>query len=273
MFSYPKICAARLFMHAVLAIVACAPALAQTRVLTNAHAHNDYVHTHPFYDAYAQGFSSMEADIFLVDGQLLVAHNREDVSPEKTLQALYLDPLHRKFEQNHGHIYPAPVQFYLLVEIKDNPALTYPVLKQVLAHYSDMIAQYSGDRLSRPGAVRVVITGHRNIKAILADSPRLASADGGPADMNKGLSPAVIPWVSSDWKKSFTWDGVGTIPETDRQTMVNLVRQCHEKGYLIRFWGTPDTPAVWQAELDAGVDWINTDHLAEAAAFLNARAK
>ena len=46
-----------------------------------------------FADALDQGFCSVEADIYLVDGALLVAHNRRDVKPERTLEALYLDPL------------------------------------------------------------------------------------------------------------------------------------------------------------------------------------
>ena len=61
--------------------------------LIHAHAHNDYEHTHPLFDALDHGFASVEADIHLVDGQLLVAHSRSEVNPERTLQALYLDPL------------------------------------------------------------------------------------------------------------------------------------------------------------------------------------
>ena len=63
------------------------------RPLTNVHAHNDYEHKHPLFDALACGFCSVEADINLVDGQLLVAHSRAAVKPGRTLQSLYLDPL------------------------------------------------------------------------------------------------------------------------------------------------------------------------------------
>ena len=45
------------------------------KLLTNAHAHNDYEHTHPLADALEQGFCSIEADIHLVNGKLLVAHD------------------------------------------------------------------------------------------------------------------------------------------------------------------------------------------------------
>src|SRR5258708_21594779 len=70
--------------------------------LLHAHAHNDYEHSRPLFDALERGFCSVEADIYLVDGQLLVAHDRKDVSPARTLQALYLDPLRERGRKNGG---------------------------------------------------------------------------------------------------------------------------------------------------------------------------
>ncbi len=61
-------------------------------LITGAHAHNDYVHTHPLFDALTNGFCSVEADIYLTNGQLLVAHTLEKTQPGRTLQSLYLDP-------------------------------------------------------------------------------------------------------------------------------------------------------------------------------------
>ena len=56
--------------------------------LVHAQAHNDYEHTRPLLDALDHGFCGVEADIYLVDGQLLVAHDRDKVKPERTLQTL-----------------------------------------------------------------------------------------------------------------------------------------------------------------------------------------
>ena len=50
--------------------------------LTNAHAHNDYEHTRPLFDALDQGFNSVEADVFLVDGKLLVGHTAFDLEAQ-----------------------------------------------------------------------------------------------------------------------------------------------------------------------------------------------
>jgi len=61
--------------------------------LPSAHSHNDYEQPMPFRHAFDRGFRSIEADVWLVDGRLLVAHDRRDALPERTLAALYLDPL------------------------------------------------------------------------------------------------------------------------------------------------------------------------------------
>ena len=82
----------------------------------------------------------------------------------------------------------------------------------------------------------------------------------------------LVPWVSDSWKTHFQWTGDGPMPAEERATMRDLVDKAHKRGRLLRFWGTPDNPAVWAEERDAGVDLINTDKLAELQAFLLAPA-
>ena len=80
-----------------LVVLAVATATAEdVQPLQQAHAHNDYEHARPLLDALDHGFCGVEADIYLVDGKLLVAHDRKDLRPERTLQALYLDPLRER---------------------------------------------------------------------------------------------------------------------------------------------------------------------------------
>ena len=45
----------------------------------NAHSHNDYLQHTPFYQAFNEQFGSIEADIHLRNGLLLVAHDSADV--------------------------------------------------------------------------------------------------------------------------------------------------------------------------------------------------
>src|SRR4051812_44226103 len=59
---------------AALALLAVAADQPAPTPLKNAHAHNDYLHPRPLFDALDQGFTSVEVDVFLVNGQLLVGH-------------------------------------------------------------------------------------------------------------------------------------------------------------------------------------------------------
>lgn len=47
------------------------------------HSHNDYDQARPFWGAYEANAASIEADIWLIDGAIYVAHDREDVHPER----------------------------------------------------------------------------------------------------------------------------------------------------------------------------------------------
>jgi hypothetical protein len=96
--------AAALFAFVLMASQAFAGS--QPLLITQAHAHNDYEHTRPLFDALDNGFCSVEADISLVDGKLLVAHKASEARPERTLQRLYLDPLRERVKANGGRVYP-----------------------------------------------------------------------------------------------------------------------------------------------------------------------
>ena len=72
----------------------------------NAHSHNDYVQAFPFWSAWKQGFGSIEADIFLQQESLLVAHEKSQLNIHNTLDSLYFKPLQRAILQNKGQVYP-----------------------------------------------------------------------------------------------------------------------------------------------------------------------
>src|SRR5207248_6446713 len=91
---------------------------AEPAPLIHAHAHNDYLHKRPLFEALERGFCSVEADIYLVDGKLLVAHERQMTRPERTLEALYLEPLRERVRKNGGRVYPHGPEFTLLIDLK-----------------------------------------------------------------------------------------------------------------------------------------------------------
>lgn len=52
---------------------------------TVVHSHNDYVQDVPFWKAISAGVSSVEADVFLMDGKLMVTHEKERIIDDRSL--------------------------------------------------------------------------------------------------------------------------------------------------------------------------------------------
>ena len=74
--------------------------------LPHAHAHNDYEHKRPLFEALSHGFTSLEADVHLINGTIYVAHDPpRDLAQTPTLQALYLEPLYRWIVEHDGAVY------------------------------------------------------------------------------------------------------------------------------------------------------------------------
>jgi glycerophosphoryl diester phosphodiesterase len=235
--------------------------------LIHAHAHNDYEHKRPLLDALDHGFCSVEADVHLVDGHLVVAHERFKVKPDRTLQALYLDPLRERVQKNGGHVFPGGPEFTLLVELKGDWRTSYPVLREILKQYAGMLTTFHS-AATETNAIRVIITGNRAKEMFGAESSRYAALDGDLADLDSGLPSDLIPWISSNWRQNFKWRGSGALPEAEKAKLKNIVAKAHQQGRRVRFWGAPDQPVFWGEMLANGVDLINTDDLDGAQKFL-----
>ncbi len=235
--------------------------------LKQAHAHNDYLHKRPLLDALDHGFTSVEADIFLVDGQLLVAHTQKELKPERTLQALYLDPLRQRVRAGGGHVYAGGGPFTLLVDIKSAGEPTYTALAKVLAEYSDIISAVRGGKVD-PQAVDVVISGNRPIELMAAEAVRYGGYDGRMSDLDSNVATDLMPLVSDNWALQFKWRGKGPFADAERKKLDDAVSRAHAHGRRIRFWATPETPEAWDVLRQAGVDMINTDNLAGLEKFL-----
>jgi len=92
--------------------------------------------------------------------------------------------------------------------------------------------------------------------------------DGDLEDLESNAPSALIPWISSNWTRTFHWRGAGEIPLQERTRLKEIVNKAHEQGRRVRFWGAPDAPAFWREILADGVDLINTDDLDGARDFL-----
>lgn len=239
--------------------------------LPQAHAHNDYLHSHPLKTALANGFCSVEADVFAVDGKLLVAHDRDKVTSRRTLDRLYLEPLRSEAARHGGRVYHDGPSITLLIDFKNDWHEILPLLRRMLRRYEDLLTMYD-DQGRHEGAVTVILSGHRPPAEVLAlEKVRYAAIDGTQSDIDRDDPPDLIPWISLEWKKVLAWRGDGVMPADQQAKLKKLVDRVHAKGRKLRLWGAPDNPAVWQALLGAGVDIINTDNLPGLRAFLLSR--
>ncbi|MFB8750249.1 phosphatidylinositol-specific phospholipase C/glycerophosphodiester phosphodiesterase family protein [Streptomyces parvulus] len=246
------------------------------RPLWRAHAHNDYEHPRPLLDALDHRFGSVEADIYLVEGQLLVAHDPEDLDPTRTLESLYLAPLAARVRARHGRVYRRDRRaLQLLVDIKTEGAATYLELDRQLRRYGHLFTSYAHGRVL-PGAVTAVVSGDRAARAPMeAQRTRRAFYDGRLADLGTSAPASFVPLISDNWTLNFTWQGVGAFPDAERRRLRSIVGTAHARGQRVRFWATPDIAgpardAVWTELVAAGVDHLNTDDLAGLEAFLDA---
>ncbi|HIW91820.1 MAG TPA: hypothetical protein H9870_09200 [Candidatus Corynebacterium avicola] len=234
--------------------------------LPQAHAHNDYLHPHPLWDALGQGFTSIEADIFYEDGQLLLGHTQEEATegPDagRSLEDYYLKPLAEYVRNNDGQVYPdhtEPVR--LLVDVKDGGADTLNRVEEILANYEDVLTHVKDGEV-QPGAIQVVYSGEPPFESIADRSTRYGFYDGRPSDIkgDDALDPQDVPLVSASVTDVAT-DLGGFADDVD------------EFGAQSRVWGVPETDdttklAGWSSQLDAGLDVISTDDLEGLREFL-----
>jgi glycerophosphoryl diester phosphodiesterase family protein len=243
---------------------------AAAKPLLQAHAHNDYEHSRPLFDALDHGFCSVEADIWLTPEGLLVGHDRKELRPGRTLESIYLDPLRERIKVNGGRVYRDGPMLSLLIDVKTDAAETYAALDKVLARYGDIVCCYRNGQLETK-AVIVILSGNRASDVIAKQSVRYVGIDGRPENLDSNPPADLFPWISANWTLLFKWNGDGPIPAADKQRLHEMVKRTHEQGRKLRFWATPEKEAVWKELLAAGVDYVNTDQLDELQTFLLAK--
>lgn len=262
---------AMVVMSALLSAVLVLPGgiEAQAPRLQQAHAHNDYRHARPLLDAVDRGFNSIEADVHLVDGQLLVAHDRDSVHTTRTLESLYLAPLRKHVELHGGWIRARGQPLTLLIDVKSDSEATYVVLDALLRRYADILTIFTAATVVE-GPVVAVISGKRAIGAMKRAQVRFAALDGRLGDLEGSSreTRVLIPLVSDSWDRITKWKGEGPAPSNVRRDVARVVRLAHKNGQRIRFWGIPDNEAVWQLLLEEKVDLIGADDLDALRSFM-----
>jgi len=231
----------------------------------NCHSHNDYMNKQPFRLAYENHFGSIEADIWAVGGQLLVAHGRNEIKPAFSLDSLYLKPIVETVRKNKGKAWPDnSYSFQLLIDLKTTVEPTLPLLVEQIAKYPDVF-----DPSINPNAVRIVITGNRPDPSEFSKYPDYICFDGLVNLNYSGQQLNRIALYSENLKKFTAWTGKGEIVEKERIRLQNTIDSIHGLGKKVRFWNAPDDTEAWNILMRMKVDYINTDSIVKLSNFLN----
>lgn len=233
------------------------------------HSHNDEEQKRPLEDALAAGFTSVEVDLQLVQGKLLVGHTPvEALQHGRTLEQTYLGPLQERVSR-FGAVYPGADEkpFQLVLDIKGPSQATYEELLPLLRRYQSMLTVVTEQQL-HPGPLQVVLTG--NQPDLRSSRERLVFSDGAVSKVLAGsqLDPLLSPTVSGNYRGYFRWSGEGSMPPAQASRLRDLAERVHSQGATLRLWGAPDCPNAWSALAQQGVDRISTDQPGRFAQWL-----
>jgi alkaline phosphatase len=229
--------------------------------VANTHSHNDYEQASPFWAAWQQQWGSIEADIWLVEGRILIGHDREEIRAGRTLEEYYIKPLLACIGRNNGHPYADPArQLVMLIDIKADSVAALASLIALLDKYPV---------LEHCSCLKWVISGNRPAPSLYPSYPAFIAFDGilharySPSELSR------IAMMSDDLRYYAQWDQGSGLPATGLDSLKEAIGRSHAAHLPVRLWDAPDFPAAWRQLMDLRVDYLNTDHIADLAAYLN----
>jgi alkaline phosphatase len=239
----------KLFLLCLLMNLVCFQSSAQSLI----HAHNDYQKPEPLTNALRHKVFSIEADVYLSNGRLLVAHDKKELPIAPTLDSLYLQPIIELFRRNKGAISGdssyTPV---LMIDIKDNGEAAIAQLINLVSRYHSVF-----DRSINTKAVQLVISGDRSPSFKWASYPSYIFFDGRPNEIYDSSTLQRVAFISDSYLNYIN-------PQDSIISRVGqVVKKVHGMGKLFRLWGSLDNPEFWKLQQQLGIDIINTDKVAE----------
>ncbi|KAL8725435.1 MAG: hypothetical protein Q9166_007367 [cf. Caloplaca sp. 2 TL-2023] len=257
------------------------------------HSHNDYWRKVPLYDALEAGCTSVEADVWLKDGDLLVGHTESSLQPGRSLRSLYLDPLLSVLRKENSEEGPTPFPFNvsgifemnpnisvtLLLDLKSDGNTTLQTISQQLEplQAKGWLTRFDGSRII-PGPITVVGTGNTPFDAIQANRTRNVFFDApledlwgenAPADRLRYSSQNSF-YASTQFSKAIGKLENGFLKPKQVDTIRGQVQAASALGIKARYWDTPTWPIkdrdhVWDVLMHEGVGVLNVDDLTAAS--------
>ena len=230
-----------------------------------AHSHNDYLQKRPLFDALSNGFRSVEADVFLMSGRLILSH--VGIITYGSFEEVYLEPLQALVNQR-GSVYGDGMPFTLWIDLKGSPDGMAVKLIEVLSRYP-MLSWYTDSGVEQ-NAVTVVLTGDETAKK---DFVERYPTRPGTRDSNDFTLTFRSPdwrwnWYALSWSDYLDWDGKGSISASEFAKLRKILGAIHGSGKRVRFYDAPETEAYWGLMQSEGSDLVGSDHLSKMRDYL-----
>ena len=239
------------FISTILFCLLVNKVIGQVYTAQNAHSHNDYAQQKIFHLAYNEGFGSIEADIHLVNNEILVGHDTKDLKTANTLAFLYLEPLVAYNQPDR--------KLQLLIDIKTDAKQTLDQLVMLLNKYPSII---------RNKNIKIVISGNMPAPALFETYPDFIWFDGRLSIQYSAKQLSRIALISEDYYKVIGYKPIWPLDSASINKVKQFIDQVHQIGKPVRLWASPDKPAAWEQFMQWGVDFINTDKIKELSNFL-----
>lgn len=262
------------------------------------HSHNDYTRRIPLFEALASACISVEADVHLVGGDLLVGHSSKGLRTKSSLRTMYLEPLQRMIESQNSH---APAQdgswrgifnqdpqqtVVLLVDQKTSGQASFQELHSQLQSLRELdhLTYWNGtDKVIRP--LTIVATGKTPFDSVIAldDSRRDIFWDAHLEALSSALDDfttepptfrynqsnsyyASTPFRNAVVSRRMDIEESLVLSPRAKDLTATQAEQAAARGLLTRYWDTPTSPpnlrdSIWRWLVSADTGLINMDDM------------
>jgi len=234
-----------------------------TRALLPAYSHNDYANAQPLTDALSGGYGGVEVDVFLIDGQLRVGHDRRQARASGTLETIYLAPLAARVARCGRLTALHGPPFLLALEIKEPSRPSYDSAVRLLSRYG-LSPGTGASTASAP--IEVVMVGWHppelpSVAAPGVEIPRQWRI-GSHGDTLVDDPHGRVRLISLDYGKTI---GRPWRRATGRRRWLQTLAAAKRNagGRALRVHNVPVDSVVYSDLLSAGVDVIGTRQLQE----------
>jgi hypothetical protein len=215
------------------------------------------------------GFTHVEADVYLRHSRLVVSHNPPLFRRKHTIEELYLRPLLTRFRMAAAGDQSSLDTIVLMIDIKSKGCRTVAALNKLLEKYKPVLSSCENGKVTIRN-LTIVVTGHCPLHKLESEGPRYLFADADLKNISHEQEPAdLFMTASCKYSSLIRWKGKGKIPSSDQLRLTALVEKAHALGAKVRLWSSPDKKPVWDFLMNCGVDLINTDKLVALREYFN----